>query len=695
MKDLIYRNTPKIADSFTLCTVDSEQGLNHYEVFCEDGKVVICGDSPLSQAMGYYDYLKKYCRVNISNCGGNANGVEKAVIFEGSMQKTVRQKIRAAFSYGTYSYSTAFWQWKEWEKEIDFLAMNGINMPLCLVGSEAVWYYTMRDFKYSETGALSYLSGPAFWPRQVTNNVTGYFSLTDVKYIESRVVLGKKIIDRMVSLGMTPVQPGFTGVLPKSIKKLYPKLHLNIVDSWKNFGFTFVCDPDDPLFLKFGKALLEKQRQLFGAYHCYTCDPFYDAKVPVKSKNYLYRFGKALVNLYESFDPQCVMVIHSECARSGFAAAIPKERAVVFDTQSIALAGTDRFEGFGYVAGATHSKGNRTCLHGSLDSLAENKFLTLPGDCRGVGIFTEGLYQNPLYYDLAFEMLTSDKKVNPLQWLEDYAERRWGSRELCLKDAAKKLYESCYSSKSDDEIMSVIAARPCTDLEHTAPFDKSEIPYDTSVLNEALSLLLSAKYAKGEGYLFDVCDVARQCLSNKAHEYYHNAVEGFNKRDVQLFERSSNAFLALCESIDSLLLTRGEFTLNEHLRQAGALALNDKDKENYELNLLALITVWGPIAAPVNYDYAWKEWGGVVGTYYARRWQSFFELLALKFRSRFAFSTKTKKQLEGRNEYSSGLFGRSCASFEKNWLSTVDPSPCSGSDTLEEAKKCLELINKE
>ena len=69
MKNLILRNTPEIADAFELRSIESADGLDTYEVFCENGKIVICGNCKISQAMGYYAYLKKYCGVNISHCG--------------------------------------------------------------------------------------------------------------------------------------------------------------------------------------------------------------------------------------------------------------------------------------------------------------------------------------------------------------------------------------------------------------------------------------------------------------------------------------------------------------------------------------------------------------------------------------------------------------------------------------------------
>ena len=34
----------------------------------------------------------------------------------------------------TFGYSYAHWDWKRWEREIDWMAMNGINMPLAFNG---------------------------------------------------------------------------------------------------------------------------------------------------------------------------------------------------------------------------------------------------------------------------------------------------------------------------------------------------------------------------------------------------------------------------------------------------------------------------------------------------------------------------------------------------------------------------------
>ncbi len=39
----------------------------------------------------------------------------------------------------TVSYTFAWWNWTQWEQEIDWMAMNGINFPLAFNGQEAIW----------------------------------------------------------------------------------------------------------------------------------------------------------------------------------------------------------------------------------------------------------------------------------------------------------------------------------------------------------------------------------------------------------------------------------------------------------------------------------------------------------------------------------------------------------------------------
>jgi alpha-N-acetylglucosaminidase len=46
-------------------------------------------------------------------------------------------------SLGNFSFifadSYVWWDWARWEKEIDWMALHGINLPLAFTGQETIW----------------------------------------------------------------------------------------------------------------------------------------------------------------------------------------------------------------------------------------------------------------------------------------------------------------------------------------------------------------------------------------------------------------------------------------------------------------------------------------------------------------------------------------------------------------------------
>ena len=698
MHNLIRRNTPSIFTAFVLETIEKENGKSVYTVSGRNGKVVLGGDCKISQAMAYYRYLKDYCGVSISHCGNTSiPDITEAPVPEKEIRHVIEQDRRVYLNDCTYGYSFAWWGWDEWEKEIDFMAMNGINMPLCTVGTEAVWFYTLREFKYSENGALRYISGPGFFPWQLMGNICAYFPLTDKNYIDKRLELGQKIIKRVTELGMTPIMQGFSGNVPRSIAKLFRSARLQAAKPWCNFPSNCMVDPLDPLFRKFGTAFLEKQRQLLGAYHYYACDPFHENKPMGKKKDYLHNVGRAIDTLYQNFDSDSVWVMQAWSLFEPIVRAVPKGRLLILDINSQKADETQGFWGHDFVCGRIYNFGDRNTLHGSLDAIASNEYLSVkekyPNVC-GAGLFPEGVRQNPLLFEMAFDVLTENSKIDIDSFLRSYAKRRYKSDETCLYEAVRAMYETCYSKEcTGRETGSIICARPSTKLLHTAPNDTLEIRYSNARLFEGLKALLSAEEAQGDGYQYDVCDLTRQVLSNLANGLYFKVMNAYYEKDVNTFERSSNLFLKILEDLDSLLQTRKELTLYHNLALAGSSALDEKEKQNFELNLLTQLTIWGPIHTSVNYDYAWKEWGGMISTYYSKRWHSFFEQLAVFFKKR-GYKTETRKQYCERNIYAGNSFYKNYEKFETNWLQTVTPAEPSEEDTVELAKKLVEKYEK-
>lgn len=104
-----------------------------------DGKVKITGNSGVTIANGLNYYLKYYCKVSITQVGDQVT-MPKSIVKVGSkVHKECKVALRYAYNYCTMSYSMAFWGEDEWRKELDWLALNGVNIVLDITGQEEVW----------------------------------------------------------------------------------------------------------------------------------------------------------------------------------------------------------------------------------------------------------------------------------------------------------------------------------------------------------------------------------------------------------------------------------------------------------------------------------------------------------------------------------------------------------------------------
>ncbi|KAL9659010.1 hypothetical protein QQ045_028269 [Rhodiola kirilowii] len=81
----------------------------------------------------------------------------------------------------TSSYTFAWWNWKRWEKEIDWMAFQGINLPLAFTGQEAIWQKVFQ-----------------------MRNLHGWGGPLPQSWLDQQLDLQKKILARMHELGMTP-----------------------------------------------------------------------------------------------------------------------------------------------------------------------------------------------------------------------------------------------------------------------------------------------------------------------------------------------------------------------------------------------------------------------------------------------------------------------------------------------------------
>lgn len=676
IQDFMTRNLPNFVSDF-IVEIGTEKK-DTYRIKFNDGKVFVNADCYISAINGIYRYLRDICHVNLSWNGNREIKIDRLVSFDGEVSYTIPQKYRVYMNYCTLNYSMSFWNWERWEKEIDFMAMNGINMPLAVVGTEAVWYETLLELGFTSDEALSTISGPCFWAWQLMTNIEGYIPPKDKNYVYERLELGKKILHRVCELGMFPIQQGFSGHVPVLLKEKFPKAKILDKRNWCLFPKTAQLDPLDPLFEKFGNIYLNKLEKLMGNYHFLACDPFHEGSPPKPWFWYLKSVGKAIDRLYKNFDNKSVWVMQSWSINKHIATAVPKDRLLILDIDSQKSIKMKNLWQYPVVAGMLHDFGGKNAMQGKLRHHSKNVYATLKNNGTNVvgsGLFMEGIEQNPVVYDLQFELLTTGQQIDLDKWIDDYIVRRYGKTSKTLRKAWDILFNTCYRDGvyNEPEVGSLLCARPSMFPEKASPCDFTKIYYDTKEFEKALHLFASVadEFNESDGYQYDLCDIARQAMSNRFYDNQREYSEAYKSGDIEKVKLLTKLQLDLLTDLDSLLSNRSEFCLSRWINDSHDLATNDEEKKYFDRNARTLITLWGDVDGDTClFDYAWREWSGLIKEYYYPRWEVFYSQALIHLENGTKFVLESGIQFFGRTRLRSTEFGKKLAEFENQWCKT-------------------------
>ncbi|WP_455614405.1 alpha-N-acetylglucosaminidase [Bacteroides congonensis] len=705
---LIERVTPGYSKQFVLELIPAgKDGQDVYEIDGKKGKVILRGNNPVSLATAYNQYLKYTCGAHVSWFGDQLKlpkSLPAPVASQKGKQQVINGKYRVYMNYCTFSYTAPWWDWKRWERELDYMAMNSINMPLAAVGLEAVWYNTLLKYGFTDEEARGCLTGPAHFAWQWMQNIQSYGGPLPLSWIESHIELGRQIINRQLELGMQPIQQGFSGYVPREMRKKFPKAKISKRGGWCGFQGAAQLDPTDPLFLSFGRDFLEEEKKLFGAHGVYAADPFHEGKPPVDTPEYLDAVGKAIHQLFKSFDPNALWAMQSWSLREPIVKAVPKSDLLILDLSGGRCDKTHKEErnnknapvwGYPVVAGNLHNFGGRINMHGDLGLIASNQYATARDkwdNVCGSGLFMESIIQNPVFYELTFEMPLHAGKVNLEEWLADYAARRYGAPSKKTAQAWLYLLEGPYKKGTNGtERSSIIAARPALNVKKSGPNKGLGIPYSPLLLWKAQRLLLDEadKLGASKPYRFDLVDLQRQILTNLGQVMHKRAAGAFKKKDRKNFLLHSKRFLELMHDTDVLLRTREEFNFDKWLTDARSWGTTEAEKNLLEKDATALVTIWGGDGDPRIFDYSWREWAGLIENFYLKRWQMFYdEMLGYLDRGE-EYTEEGLKLAYGREDFRANALYNKMADWEMNFVSTYNKArtPITQGDEIEIAKR--------
>lgn len=618
-----------------------------FELDQKGNKVVVRGNNYVSIATGINWYLKYYAGINLSWNGMQADLPEVLPPVLKKERHETDLKLRYDFNYCTFSYSMAFWDWKRWEQEIDWMALHGINLPLAMVGTDVVWKNVLEELGYTREEINAFIAGPGFQAWWLMNNLEGWGGPNPDSWYERQEELQKRILKRMREYGIEPVLPGYSGMVPHNAKD---RLGLNVADPgrWNGYPRPAFLQPTDPQFERIAALYYREMTRLYGKASYYSMDPFHEGGNT--SGVDLEAAGKAIWKAMKQANPRAAWVVQAWGAnpRPQMIRDLPAGDMVVLDLFSESrpqwgdpASSWYRKEGFGqhdWLFCMLLNYGGNVGLHGKMAHLIEEfykaKDSSFGKTLKGVGMTMEGIENNPVMYELLCELPWREQRFSKDEWLEGYLKARYGKSDSQVSQAWMLLSNTIYNcpaaSTQQGTHESILCARPSWKAYQVSSWSEMSDYYDPADVIRAAGMMVEAaeRFRGNNNFEYDLVDIVRQAVAEKGRLMYRVLVDAYKAGDRELFKLSSDRFLRLILMQDRLLATRPEFKVGRWLESARNLGSTEEEKDWYEWNARVQITTWGNRVAADDgglHDYAHREWNGLLRDFYYLRWKTWLD----------------------------------------------------------------------
>jgi alpha-N-acetylglucosaminidase len=629
---VIERVLPAYSDRFVLSKMDRENGLDVFEIFPHKGKIIIRGSSGVAICSGFNHYLKKVCNAIYNwRCGNNLNITGELPAGFEKIRKVSPYKYRYIFNYCTFSYSMAFWDWDQWERMIDWMAMNGINMPLAPMGQEIIWQRVYRKYGLSEEDLKDFFVGPAYNAFGRMGCIDGYGGPLPQSWISAENLLQKKILQRERLLGMTPVLQGFTGHIPPALPGKNPDLKYTKL-TWLDFPATFLLDWEDPLFAQISEDFIAEQASEYGTDHLYAIDQFIEMQPARGDTAFLKNMSSTIYSSLNHADPEGKWVIQTwpfketdfwnrERTKAYFD-GVPDKRMIALELMGESWKYTgwykhDEWYGKPWIWSIISNFGDNVSMFGGLPQITGNfgKALsdTVANKPQGLGLMMEGLDYNPVTYELMTDLMWEKNIPDLNKWKSEYLLSRYGHLNDTILKAWDNIFSYYYTKSGLFEVNPVIK-RPYLVEEDIHLSDES--------LSAAGELMASAVFLKDDdAFRFDLVNLLRQVFGQYTGHLLYEITMSYHKKDLAGFNKYTEEFIDISRMIENLMATRNEFLFGKWVSDSRKHATNHEEEKLYEWNARAIITMWG---GRILYGYAIKDWAGLYSSYYLPKWKKLF-----------------------------------------------------------------------
>lgn len=642
MNNMVSRLFPDRRSYFTFAKVPADS-VDYFTVESSGDKITVSGNNANSMAMGLNYYLKNYCLTEVSWYRNDPVVLpDRLPPVEGTIRVDARVQNRFFLNYCTFGYTMPWWEWEDWERFIDWMALNGVNMPLAITGQESIWYNVWTRLGLTDQEVREYFTGPAHLPWHRMCNIDRWQGNLPMEWLENQAELQKRIVARERELNMRPVLPGFAGHVPGALKRIYPDLQTTTVSEWGGFSDDYRCtylSPADSLFAVIQKEYLTEQTALYGTDHIYGIDPFNEVSPPTWNPDSLRLISEHIYQSLTAVDPDAVWLqmawlFYADSKNwtpervKPFLQGVPQGRMILLDYYcefKELWKEYDRFYGQPYIWCYLGNFGGNSFLASPIkdvDARMTDVFAHGGDNLYGIGSTLEGFDLNPYMYEFVLDKaweIPGDRDAA----IENIADRRAGYRCDAIRNAWKLLADSIFVQPAICGQGSLTNARPSMEG-YTWWTTQPDVDYANRTLVDAWGMMLAADSCNSDSYTFDVVNIGRQALSNYFMAVRDDFAAAYRRRDIAAMKELGARMTALLDDMTELLRGHSTFSMKKWIDDARAMSADSAVQDYYERNARTLVTIWGD-RHNLN-DYANRSWAELNDAYYAARWRRFIDM---------------------------------------------------------------------
>jgi len=683
-KRVIERQIGKKVNEIHFESIEPIGGKETFNVVAKDGKLSIKGSSSVAICYGFHTYLKNACNSIKTWSGSHIEALDVWPEYELKDQVSPYD-LRYFLNVCTFGYTTPFWDWNRWEKEIDWMAFRGVNMPLATVASEAIAERVWIKMGLTKEEVREFFTAPAHLPWHRMGNLNKWDGPLSDEWHASQIDLQHKILDRMRELGMNPIAPAFAGFVPMAFAEKHPDTNFKHM-RWGGFDpeyNAYVLPPDSPYFEEIGKLFIEEWENEFGRNIYYLSDSFNEMELPIDKDDtegkykLLAQYGESIYKSISAGNPDAIWVTqgwtfgyqHSFWDTTSLQALlsnVPNEKMIIIDLGNDYpkwVWNTEQtwkvqngFYGKGWIFSYVPNFGGKTTMTGDMQMYATSSAEALAspnkGNLIGFGSAPEGLENNEVIYELLADMGWTSESINLDEWMQSYCLSRYGGYPENVQKAWELFRKTVYSN-----LYSYPRYTWQTVVEDTLRINKINTS-DEFLIGVELFVSAVNELKDSELYVNDLIEFSSFYAAAKADKIYKEALILFERGNKKEARSLLNQSIQILLKVDKLLASHPIYRLEEWVKYARNSGSTVAEKDAFEANAKRLITTWGGIQD----DYAARFWSGLIKDYYIPR-------MELNFSSE-------------RN---------SLRQWEENWVSTPWNDPTQPFDNPIEA--ALEIID--